>query len=106
MTRKKRDIEKMASVTPAALPVLLKGLRWMIEEARQGVATTVNAALALLYWRVGKRINEEILKGERAEYGEAIVSILSRQLEIEYGNGFSAKNLRHMTRFAEAFPEE
>jgi hypothetical protein len=28
---------------------------------------------------------------ERAEYGEEIVSTLSRQLEIDYGKGFSIK---------------
>ncbi len=75
----------------------------MIEETRAAVAVTVNAGLTLLYWRIGKRIGEEILKGERAEYGTEIVSTLSRQLALEYGNGFSAKNLWHMIRFAEAF---
>ena len=29
---------------------------------------------------------------------------MARQLEAEYGRGFSAKNLRHMLRFAQAFP--
>lgn len=89
----------------AALP-LLEDLRRMIEETRQGVATTVNAGLTLLYWRVGIRINEEILKGGRAEYGMEIVVSLARQLEVEYGRGFSDKSLRHMLRFVEAFPDE
>ena len=31
---------------------------------------------------------------------------MSRQLEADYGRGFSAKNLRHMMRFAEAVPSE
>ncbi|MFZ1463300.1 MAG: PDDEXK nuclease domain-containing protein, partial [Anaerolineae bacterium] len=96
----------MEPVPPVAAPLLLEDLRQMIEETRQGVATTVNAALTMLYWRIGKRINEEILKGARAEYGEQIVSTLSRQLEAEYGRGFSEKSLRHMLRFAEAFPDE
>jgi len=39
-----------------------------------------NAALTTLYWQIGKRINDEILKGNRAGYGEQIVSTLSRQL--------------------------
>jgi predicted nuclease of restriction endonuclease-like (RecB) superfamily len=73
---------------------------------RQGVAVTVNAALTMLYWRIGKRINEEILKGGRAEYGKEIVVSLARQLEADYGRGFSEKSLRHMLRFAEAFPDD
>lgn len=36
--------------------------------------------LTLLYWRIGQRISVETLGGERAAYGEEIVSTLSRQL--------------------------
>jgi predicted nuclease of restriction endonuclease-like (RecB) superfamily len=78
----------------------------MIEESRSAVAATVNAGLTILYWRIGARINEEILKGKRADYGSEIVSTLSRQLTTEYGRGFSEKSLRHMIRFAEAFADE
>jgi len=85
---------------------LLKDVRGLIEETRSIVAAAVNVGLTMLNWRIGKRINEEILKGERAGYGEEIVSTLSRQLIQEYGDGFSTKNLRHMIRFAEAFSDE
>jgi predicted nuclease of restriction endonuclease-like (RecB) superfamily len=106
MERKKMDIQKSETIASAASKGLLEDLRRMIEETRQGVAITVNAALTMLYWHIGKRIKEEILKGERAGYGEAIVSTVSRQLEIEYGRGFSVKNVRHMISFAEVFPEK
>jgi len=106
MTSKKSDLVKMEPVPPVASPPLLEDLRRMIEETRQGVAVTVNAALTMLYWRIGKRINEEILKGGRAEYGKEIVVLLARQLEADYGRGFSEKSLRHMLRFAEAFPDD
>jgi len=106
MTIRKRDLVKMEPVPPVASPPLLEDLRRMIEETRQGVAVTVNAALTMLYWRIGKRINEEILKGGRAEYGKEIVVSLARQLEADYGRGFSEKSLRHMLRFAEAFPDD
>ncbi len=86
--------------------LLLADIRNMIEEARSVVATAVNASLTMLYWNIGKRINEEILKGERAGYGEEILSNLSQQLISEYGHGFSAKNLRHMMQFVETFPDE
>ena len=69
-------------------------------------ATAVNAALTTLYWRIGGRINQEILKGKRADYGAEIVTTLSRQLEAEYGSGFAEKNLRRMIQFAEVFPIE
>lgn len=85
---------------------LIRDIRRMIDETRASVAVAVNVCVTSLYWQVGKRIHQEILRGARAEYGEAIVSTVSRQLQSEYGQGFSAKNLRHMIRFAEVFPDE
>ena len=46
----------------------------------------------MLYWQIGKRINEEILKNQRAEYGKQIVQKLSEQLTLEYGKGGSEKH--------------
>jgi predicted nuclease of restriction endonuclease-like (RecB) superfamily len=66
----------------------------------------VNSSLVTLYWQIGKRIRQDILKEKRAEYGKQIVSAVSRELQSEFGRGFSEKNLWHTIRFAEAFPEE
>jgi hypothetical protein len=52
----------------------------MIEQTREGVARTVNAGMTLLYWRIGKRIQSEVLRDERAEYGQEILATLSREL--------------------------
>ena len=84
---------------------LLSDISRMIEEARSAVAVTVNAGLTILYWQIGKRIDQEILKGDRAEYGEEIVATLSRQLVERYGRGFAEKNLRRMVQFANSFPD-
>ena len=91
---------------PAPNPVLVTELRQLIDAARQRAATAVNAELTRLYWQVGERIHRDILGSQRAGYGEAIIPTLSKQLTVDYGRGFSAKNLRHMLRFAEAFPDE
>lgn len=85
---------------------LLTDIRQLIGQSRAQLATAVNSALTLLYWHIGLRIQREVLKGERAEYGEQIVISLAKQLETDYGRGFSSKNLRHMLRFAEVFPTE
>ena len=90
----------------ASTDALVGDIRALIEETRSAVATAVNAGLTLLYWRIGKRIQEAVLWHERAGYGDAIVATLSRQLTVDYGRGFSEKSLRHMIRFAEAFPDE
>lgn len=85
---------------------LMDDIRRMIEATRSSVATTVNAGLTMLYWHIGKRIREESLRGERAEYGQEIVVSLARELTAEYGRGFEEKNLRRMIQFAEVFQEE
>lgn len=85
---------------------LLKDISKLIEDTRSAVAASVNAGLTMLYWNIGKRINQEILKGKRAGYGAEVVAILSRQLAMEYGNGFTEKNIRRMIQFATAFPDE
>jgi len=85
---------------------LLIEIRTLIEEARRQTAVAVNIGLTLLYWRIGRRIHREVLGSERAAYGGQIVVTLSRQLVVEYGRGYSEKNLRRMVQFAEAFPEE
>lgn len=61
-----------ATVVSEASPDLLKDLRLLIEQVRGHVARAVNSELVMLYWRVGRRINEHVLKGRRAEYGKQI----------------------------------
>ena len=95
----------MKPVAPQATAAQLLGdIRQLIESSHSQLAATVNSALTLLYWHIGQRIRSEVLQGERATYGEQIVLALSKQLEADYGRGFSVKNLRHMLRFAEVFP--
>ena len=60
----------------------------------------------MLYWQIGKRVNEEVLKDKRAEYGKQIVVSLARQFAMEYGSGWSEKQLRHCLRFVETFQDE
>jgi predicted nuclease of restriction endonuclease-like (RecB) superfamily len=102
----KRSIARTRPVPAAAAQSdsVLVEVRDLIIEARQQTARMVNAGLTLLYWRIGDRIRREILGKRRAEYGSEIVSALGRQLELEFGQGFSAKSLHHMIRFAEVFP--
>jgi len=83
----------------------LADLRELILQAREGVARAVDSGLTTLYWHVGQRIRQDILKEKRADYGARIVAALGRQLETEFGRGFGEKNLRRMIRFAEVFPE-
>lgn len=85
--------------------LLVRDIRGLIDQVREHVARTVNSGLVVLYWQIGSRIHQEILRGRRADYGEQIISTLSKHLLKEYGRGFSARNLANMVRFFEAFPD-
>ena len=89
--------------TPGAL---LDDIRRMIQETRSTVAVAVNVGMTLLHWRIGERISEEILKGDRAEYGKQILATLSQELSVEYGRGFNYSALTRMVSFVEAFPQK
>jgi len=78
----------------------------LIEYTRGVVASQANYALTLLFWKIGKRVNEEVLQNQRADYGKQIVVTLARQLMEKYGRNFEEKNLRRMLQFAEQFADE
>ena len=85
---------------------LVTELKDLIVQTRQQVAVSVNSAMSMLYWQIGKRINVELLHNQRAEYGEQIMQAVSAQLSEEYGAAFSEKNLRRMMQFAKVFPDQ
>lgn len=107
ITTHRRLTTRSASSAPVLPPDRLLGdIRSLIESAREQTARAVNSALVGLYWHIGKRIREDVLQEKRAGYGEEIVQTLSAQLTAEYGRGFDRRNLFHLIRFAEVFPDE
>ena len=101
-----RSAKTAATVLPTPHVDLLTDLRELIHAARISTARLIDEQLCALHWQIGTRIRREILKDQRAEYGARIVSAVGRQLEHEFGRGFAEKSIRHMIRFAEAFPDE
>jgi predicted nuclease of restriction endonuclease-like (RecB) superfamily len=85
---------------------LVGDIKTLIAESRQQLVVAVNSAMSMLYWSIGKRINDEVLQNQRAEYGKEIVVSVARQLEVEYGKGWGEKQLRQCMKLAETFPEK
>ena len=81
-------------------------IKQLIQSAKQRAAVSLNAELTLLYWQVGRRIAEEVLKGERAEYGKQVFVGLAKRLVAEYGRGWSKRNLSNRVKFVECFPDQ
>lgn len=84
---------------------LVSEISLLIEESKHHVSKVANSSLTLLFWHIGKRINDEVLNNERAEYGKQIVPTVSAQLEHRYGRSFTEKNVRRMIRFAQEFSD-
>src|SRR6476469_2610517 len=108
MAKKPTKAEDPPSPRPRGVPApgkLLKELRDLILAARGEVAQAVNSGQVVLYWQVGHRLRTEVLGAKRAGYGERIVAVVAARLTAEFGRGFTDKNLRHMIRFAETFPD-
>ena len=63
--------------------VFINDIRNLILDAKTRVALAINSQMTMLYWNVGKRIKEEIIKSDRAEYSK----------------GFSRSNLLYMMKF-------
>lgn len=78
----------------------------IIDKAKTNIAVYANAQICMTNWYIGKRIKEDVLKNERAEYGKEVVVNLSAKLTKKYGKGWSTKNLHHCLRSAEIFTEE
>jgi predicted nuclease of restriction endonuclease-like (RecB) superfamily len=85
---------------------LYASIALQIKQAKTKVAITANSELALLYWNVGKSINEFVLQGNRAAYGKEIIVNLARKLTANFGKGWGEKQIRHCLRAAESFSEE
>ena len=104
MSDKKISLKNTNTSTYNQPDILVKDISALIDEARNHVAREYNSTQALLCWLIGKRIDDEILKSGRAEYGEAIVISLATHLSLTYGKGYSRPNLFRMIKFAKLFP--
>lgn len=77
----------------------------IIDQARRHVATYVNVEACLMNWHIGKRIKEDVLYNQRAEYGKQILKNLSVKLTDKYGSGWGYEKLKHCVRSAYLFSE-
>jgi len=85
--------------------VFLEKVKDRIRRARVGAALAANRELILLYWEVGR----EILARQGQEgWGAKIIDQLAADLQRAFPElkGFSARNLKYMRSFAEAWQDE
>ena len=78
----------------------------IITEAQEAAYRVVNIALLKRNWLLGKRISEEELKETRSEnYGQQIITNLTKRLSKQFGKGFEKANLYRFVQFYKMYPD-
>ena len=78
----------------------------LLKQSRNAAYKTVNTIMVQTYWQIGKRIVEQEQHGEnRANYGDYLITSLSRHLSDTLGKGFSEANLKNIRQFYLVFPD-
>ena len=73
--------------------------------AAQGkVYSAVNSAMVNAYWEIGEQIYKACGENDRAEYGKNLLQYISDRLTVEFGKGYTVRNLRNMRQFYLMFP--
>jgi len=83
---------------------ILQGLKNHIQKARLKAAISVNSQMIQLYWEIGKFI---LAQQEKEGWGTKVIDRLSKDLRTEFTDmkGLSARNLKYMRKFAEAYSD-
>lgn len=83
---------------------IFDNIKELVINSRNKVYQTVNTEMLNLYWNIGKAIMEIQQGDKRASYGDALLEKLSQKLTVEFGKGFSKRNLERMRKFYIYFP--
>ena len=71
----------------------------IIDQAQKVAYRQINEILIKRNWLLGMRIQHDVLKDKRAEYGEQVVKDLAKALTAKYGEGFTWRNLYNYVDF-------
>jgi predicted nuclease of restriction endonuclease-like (RecB) superfamily len=83
----------------------VQDIKTIIGQARTQAVRSVEFYRVQMYWKMGERIfNEEQLGKERADYGTYLIRNLAKELEPEFGSGFSVRILEQSRKFYRTFP--
>ncbi len=80
----------------------IESIKNEIKSAQYKAAVSVNRELIMLYYNIGKIINEH------KAWGNKFIDNLAADIKLEFPNvkGYSVRNLKYMAKFAETYPDE
>ncbi|ABW32989.1 PDDEXK nuclease domain-containing protein [Acaryochloris marina] len=85
--------------------IFLNDVKTRIRAAQVKAKLAVNQELVLLYWQIGREI---LTRQQQQGWGAKVIDQLSKDLRQEFPEmkGFSARNLKYMRAFAEAYDDQ
>lgn len=81
---------------------VIESIKKQISEAKYKAVIEVNKELTLLYYNIGRTINEH------KSWGNKFIDNLAKDIKLAYPNatGYSVRNLKYMAKFAAEYPDE
>ena len=81
---------------------IVENIRDVIKGAQYKAAVNVNRELIMLYYNIGRVINEH------KSWGNKFIDNLAADIKLSFPNatGYSVRNLKYMAKFAELYPDE
>ena len=84
---------------------IISDIKAIIAQSKDKAIRAVDHERTLMYWHIGKRIFEEEQQGkERADYGKYLTGYIAKELEPEYGSGYSKRQIELFRQFYRTFP--
>ncbi len=84
---------------------LIVQIQEIITQARENAVRSIDFERVLMYWKIGEVIFvEEQGEKERADYGSFLIKNLAKELQPQYGSGFSVRQLEICRQFYKTFP--
>lgn len=84
----------------AGFEKMISDIEALVNTSKNELATSINKVMTVTYWSIGKYIVEFEQDGNaKAEYGKNLLSIISKELTLRLGKGYSRPNLNNMRKF-------
>lgn len=91
-------------VKPEVADGLVHDVCIIIEQAQKSAYLAINETLIKRNWLLGMRIQHEVLKDQRAGYGDQVIKTLAKKLTEKYKTGFTKTNLYNYVAFYQSWP--
>ena len=91
-------------IKPEVADGLVHDVCIIIEQAQKSAYLAINETLIKRNWLLGMRIQHEVLKDQRAGYGNQVIKTLAKKLTEKYKTGFTKTNLYNYVAFYQSWP--